>query len=161
MCFISSAAGLGWEANFMELVDLLELTDFDAASAWMRERNKADYYHSKQAVCAYVARSAFGWLKRGIRINAVCPGPTDTPLANAEQWLDSGADYRRAAGIEASRPNDQAYPMLFLNSDAAAAITGITLLSDVGWLEAGNTGSFPGATSMAHFLFRRPPAYRT
>ena len=42
-------------------------------------------------------------LKRGIRINAICPGPTDTPLAqaNKDAWLGFGADYRAELGIEA------------------------------------------------------------
>ena len=55
---------------------------------------------------------AFPMLKRGIRINAICPGPTDTPLAqaNKEMWLGFGADYREALGIEASTPLEQAVP---------------------------------------------------
>ncbi len=161
ICFISSSAGLGWEANFTELSELLGIADFDAAAAWMRERGKANYMGTKQAVCAYVAHEALALLKRGIRINAICPGPTDTPLAraNAERWLGGGADYRHAAGIEPSTPMEQAYPMLFLCSAAASAISGITLLSDLGWLESGNTGSFPGATAIAGILLNRPPAY--
>jgi hypothetical protein len=86
----------------------------------------ADYMHSKQAICAYVAREAMPLLKKGIRINAICPGPTDTPLAqaNKEMWLGFGSDYRAEVGIEASTPLEQAYPLVFLCSDAAAAITG-------------------------------------
>ena len=75
--FISSAAGLGWESNFEELTELLDTEDFDEGSLWMHEHGKADDFHSKQAVCAYVARDAFPMLKRGIRLNALFPGPTD------------------------------------------------------------------------------------
>ena len=59
-------------------------------------------------------------LKQGIRINAILPGPTDTPLAraNAETWLGFGADYREEVGIEPSTPLEQAYPLVFLCSDA-------------------------------------------
>ena len=57
------------------------------------------------------------------------------------------------------RYEEQAYAMLFLCSDAAVAITGITLLSDAGWLTAGITGSFPPATPIASILLNRPPAY--
>ena len=101
--FISSAAGLGWESNLAALNEFLDITDFDAASAWAIDHNLADYYHSKQAICAYVAREAFSFLKRGIRVNAICPGPTDTPLAqaNKEMWLGFGSDYRPSS---ASRP---------------------------------------------------------
>jgi NAD(P)-dependent dehydrogenase (short-subunit alcohol dehydrogenase family) len=90
----------------------------------------------------------------GIRINAICPGPTDTPLAqaNAEMWLGFGADYREETGIEASTPLEQAYPLVFLCSDAAAAISGQTLISDVGYISSGITESYPPATAAAGFL---------
>src|SRR5450432_3294756 len=78
---ISSAAGLGWQANLPLLKEYLAIKDFDGASAWAQEHGKADYLSSKQAINAYVASEAFGLLKRGIRINAIMPGPTDTPLA--------------------------------------------------------------------------------
>src|SRR2546429_912958 len=41
--FISSAAGLGWEANLPQLKEYLDLSDFDAASRWAQEHGKADY----------------------------------------------------------------------------------------------------------------------
>ncbi len=155
--FISSAAGLGWEASLGELKQYLDTPDFDSGSAWAVEHGYADYYHSKQAVCAYVARQAHPLLKRGIRINAICPGPTDTPLAQANKdlWLGFGADYREDTDIEASTPLEQAYPLVFLCSDAAAAISGITLVSDVGYVSSGITGSFPPATPAAGFLLAR------
>ena len=91
---------------------------------------------SKMAINAYVAREAFGFLQQGIRINAILPGPTNTPLAqaNAEMWLGFGADYREAAGIEASTPLEQAYPLLFLCSDAASGVNGVTVVTDAGYV---------------------------
>jgi NAD(P)-dependent dehydrogenase (short-subunit alcohol dehydrogenase family) len=155
--FISSAAGLGWESNLAELQEYLATPDFDSAAAWVAEHGKADYLSTKQAICAYVAREAFPLIKRGIRINAICPGPTDTPLAQANKdlWLGFGADYRTEAGIEASTPLEQAYPLLFLCSEAAAAITGITLITDAGYMSSGVTESFPPATPAANFLLGR------
>ena len=47
----------------MELAELLAIDDCDAAASWLQGRNKADYYHTKQAVCAYVYWSALEWLK--------------------------------------------------------------------------------------------------
>jgi NAD(P)-dependent dehydrogenase (short-subunit alcohol dehydrogenase family) len=155
--FISSAAGLGWEPNLSELNELLDTPDFDSATRWVQDHGKADYMSMKQAICAYVARQAFPLLKGGIRINAICPGPTDTPLAqaNKEMWLGFGSDYRGEVGVEASTPLEQAYPLVFLCSDAAAAITGITLISDAGYMSSGITGSFPEATAIANLLLNR------
>jgi NAD(P)-dependent dehydrogenase (short-subunit alcohol dehydrogenase family) len=155
--FISSAAGLGWEPNLSLLDELLETPDFDTAVRWVEEHGKADYMSMKQAICAYVARQAFPLLKQGIRINAICPGPTDTPLAQANKgmWLGFGSDYRGEVGIEASTPLEQAYPLVFLCSDAAVAITGVTLISDAGYMSSGITGSFPEATAIANLLLNR------
>ncbi len=155
--FISSAAGLGWEANLELLKEYLDITDFDAASQWAQEHGKADYMWSKQAICAFVAREAMTLLKQGIRINAICPGPTDTPLAqaNKDMWLGFGADYRAEVGVEAATPLEQAYPLVFLCSDAASAITGQTIITDSGYFSAGLTESFPAATPAVHFLLGR------
>jgi NAD(P)-dependent dehydrogenase (short-subunit alcohol dehydrogenase family) len=155
--FISSAAGLGWEPNLPLLKEYLDIADFDAASQWAQEHGKADYMHSKQAICAYVAREAMSFLKRGIRINAICPGPTDTPLAQANKdvWLGFGQDYRAETGVEAATPLEQAYPLVFLCSDAASAITGQTLITDAGYFSSGITESFPAATPIVNFLLGR------
>jgi NAD(P)-dependent dehydrogenase (short-subunit alcohol dehydrogenase family) len=112
---------------------------------------------SKQAICAYVAREAMRFLKQGIRINAICPGPTDTPLAqaNKEMWLGFGSDYREEVGVDASSPLEQAYPLVFLCSDAAAGINGITMITDFGYFSAGMTDAFPSAKPVVDFLLGR------
>ena len=155
--FISSAAGLGWEANLELANEYLDIDDFDTASQWAVDHGKADYMWSKQAICAYVAREAMGLLKQGIRINAICPGPTDTPLAqaNKDMWLGFGADYREAVGIEAATPLEQAYPLVFLCSAAASAMTGQIVITDSGYFSSGLTGSFPDAQPAVHFLLGR------
>ena len=151
---ISSAAGMGWENSLAELNEYLDIGDFDAASTWAQEHNHADYMWSKKTINAYVAREAFGLLKQGIRINAIMPGPTDTPLAqaNKEMWLGFGADYRGEVGIEASTPLEQAYPLVYLCSDAATGITGITIITDAGYFAAGVSGSFGPAQEAIGFL---------
>lgn len=155
--FISSAAGLGWESNLERLKDYLATADFDAAVKWVEINGGADYMSTKQAICAYVASQAYPLLKKGVRINAICPGPTDTPLAqaNKELWLGFAADYRSELGLEPSTPLEQAYPLVFLCSDAAVAITGHILVTDVGYFTAGLTEAYPPATDIARFLAGR------
>jgi NAD(P)-dependent dehydrogenase (short-subunit alcohol dehydrogenase family) len=151
---ISSAAGLGWEANLDRLLPFLATPDFGSAVRYVAENGGADYMSTKLAMCAYVATQAMPMLKRGIRINAICPGPTDTPLAraNRDMWLGFGADYRAEVGIEAATPLEQAHALVFLCSDAATAINGITLITDAGYLMAGTTGTYPEAKPAADFL---------
>lgn len=155
---ISSAAGLGWEKELDLIKEYLDTPDFDSAAAWIDDHfGKASYMWSKQALCAYVAREALPMQKRGIRINAILPGPTDTPLAqaNKELWLTFGADYREEVGLEASTPEEQAGPLVFLCSEAAGYINGVTLITDGGYVSSGITGSYPAATPVVDFLYGR------
>jgi hypothetical protein len=47
---------------------------------------------------------------------------------------------------------EQAYPLLFLCSDAASVVNGITMVTDSGYLSAGITEAFPAGTPMAKML---------
>jgi NAD(P)-dependent dehydrogenase (short-subunit alcohol dehydrogenase family) len=151
---ISSAAGFGWEQNLEKANAWLDVADYDEAYQWALDNGTTDYLWSKIAINAFVARSAIDLLKKGIRINAILPGPTDTPLAqaNADTWLTFGADYREVVGIEPSTPLEQAYPLVFLCSDAAASITGGVLVSDAGYFAAGMAGSFQPASDATGFM---------
>ena len=151
---ISSAAGFGWEQNLEKANAWLDVADFEEAYTWALDNGTTDYLWSKIAINAYVAREAIELLKKGIRINAILPGPTDTPLAqaNADTWLTFGADYREVVGIEPSTPLEQAYPLVFLCSDAAASITGGVLVSDAGYFAAGMAGSFQPASDATGFM---------
>jgi NAD(P)-dependent dehydrogenase (short-subunit alcohol dehydrogenase family) len=106
------------------------------------------------AINAFVTGSALELLKKGIRINAILPGPTDTPLAqsNPEMWLGFGSDYRQEAGVEAATPLEQAYPLVFLCSDAASAITGGIVVTDAGYLASGMAQSFQPAADAVGFF---------
>ena len=152
---ISSTAGLGWRTNMALVQEYLATPDFDAAVAWIEAHpERADYMFSKQAINVYVAGQAFPLLQRGIRINAILPGPTDTPLAraNAEVWLGFGTDYRGETGIEASQPDEQAGPLAFLCSDAARYVTGEVMIVDAGYTSSGITGTFESAVGVVEFM---------
>jgi NAD(P)-dependent dehydrogenase (short-subunit alcohol dehydrogenase family) len=154
IAMISSAAGLGWESNIEVVKDYLATPDFESGVDWVSRNGHGDYMFSKMAICTWVAQQAYPLLKKGIRINAVLPGPTDTPLAqaNAELWLGHGKDYRDDTGTQASTPEEQAGPLAFLCSDAARYITGETLITDLGYVSSGITGSYPSAGDVVGFL---------
>ena len=145
VCFISSVAGLGWEGNLPTLLDFLTTRDFESAVAWIEAHEGTNnYLFSKQAINAYVARQAYPFAKKGVRINAICPGPTDTPLArsNAAVWLAFGQDYRKATGLPHHTPEQMGDTMAFLNSSAASGISGINLLVDSGHVMSSSSGSW-------------------
>jgi NAD(P)-dependent dehydrogenase (short-subunit alcohol dehydrogenase family) len=154
VCLISSAAGLGWMNHLPLLVEFLDTPDFAAADAWIEQHEGTNTYtFSKQAVNAYVARAAYPLMSQGIRINAICPGPTDTPLARANNWLSGfGADYREAVGSEPLDADQMGTIMAFLNSPAARGISGVNILVDNGHLMASMGGSWAAGKPVVDFL---------
>jgi NAD(P)-dependent dehydrogenase (short-subunit alcohol dehydrogenase family) len=142
---ISSVAGLGWQQNLGQVGDFLGQDGWDGAAKWIEAHEGTDnYFFSKQIINTYVAAEGFRLQQDGIRINAVMPGPTDTPLAraNAELWLGFGSDYREKLGIDALSPQQIANVMAFLCSDAASGIAGVTLIVDAGHVGAAIAGSY-------------------
>jgi NAD(P)-dependent dehydrogenase (short-subunit alcohol dehydrogenase family) len=144
IAMISSVAGMMWQKNMATVLEFLETKDWDSAVAWIESHpGTENYAFSKQAINAYVAHEALPLLQRGVRINAVLPGPTETPLAraNADLWLTFGADYRAAAGVEVLTPEQVGHAIAFLCSPAASGVCGTTLLIDSGHVGAGITGA--------------------
>jgi NAD(P)-dependent dehydrogenase (short-subunit alcohol dehydrogenase family) len=158
VCMISSVAGLGWESALPILIDFLATNDYEAADAWVQAHEGTDnYMFSKQVMNCYVARQAYPFMAKGVRINAICPGPTDTPLAraNADVWLTFGQDYRDATGLSHHTPEQMGDTMAFLNSGAASGINGINLLVDAGHVMSSLTGSYePGEMLMKMLMGR-------
>lgn len=150
ICFISSLAGLGWENDLPRIQEFLATPDYKSAEAWVAAHEAEGFIHygfTKQVINAYVAIQSYPFMKKRVRINAICPGPTDTPLAqaNADLWLTFAQDYRDSTGCKVHTPDEMASAMVFLNSDAARAISGVNLLVDNGHAMSSITGSFaPG-----------------
>lgn len=145
IAMISSVAGMPWQQNLPTVLEFLGNSDWNSAAAWIDSHEGTDNYSfSKMAINGYVAHEAFELLKRGVRINAVLPGPTDTPLAqaNADVWLAFGADYREAVGVEALAPRQVGDVMNFLCAPAASGVSGTTVLIDLGHIGSGVTDSF-------------------
>lgn len=158
VCMISSGAGLGWESNLPLLEEFCATPDFASAVAWIEAHPKLDNYpFSKQAMNFYTAYQAFPLLQRGVRINGILPGPTDTPLAraNADLWLGFAQGYRDATGSPHLTPEQMGNAMAFLNSDAASGISGVTLLVDQGHTSSSITGSYEADQGLLKMMLGR------
>jgi NAD(P)-dependent dehydrogenase (short-subunit alcohol dehydrogenase family) len=98
--------------------------------------NSAAYTTSKGAIRSLTQHLAMELSPMGIRVNAIGPGFTATPLnADARQNTEYMANF--ATRIPLGRigaPEDIAGPAVFLASDMAAYITGVTLPVDGGYL---------------------------
>lgn len=96
------------------------------------------YAASKHGVAGLVGSIALEYAPVGIRVNAVCPGPVDTPLFR-EIAVKSGDEEAHMARFRAGIPmqrfvtvEDVAAAAAFLCSDAARMITGVMLPVDGG-----------------------------
>lgn len=142
---ISSVAGMAWRENLEQVKSFLDCKTWEDAEAWLEANEDCNTYRfSKQAMCAYVGLESMRFLKRGVRINTVMPGPTDTPLAraNAELWLGFGAKFREEVGVNPLTPEQVASVMIFFASDMASGVNGCNMLVDFGHIQAATSGVY-------------------
>ncbi|MEG1516144.1 MAG: SDR family oxidoreductase, partial [Clostridia bacterium] len=101
----------------------------------------AAYCASKGGLVQLLKALAVEWAERGICVNAVCPGYVLTPLS--ERALKVGDTYRKVTErIPMKRigtPEDVSNALLFLASEEADYITGITLNVDGGLMSTAYT----------------------
>jgi NAD(P)-dependent dehydrogenase (short-subunit alcohol dehydrogenase family) len=153
---VASIAGFGWRANLARARALVDVPGFPEDIAGLAAAQGADdaigYPLSKELLLLWTFRAAHQTLfkARGIRVNAVSPGPVETPiLAQFRTVLgDARVDSDIARVGRAGTPADVAPAIAFLCSDGARWINGANLPVD-GGLEASVTaevlGFGPGA----------------
>ncbi len=94
----------------------------------------AAYCSAKGGVIQLTKSLAIDYGRHNIRVNAICPGPIDTPTTpeaqdeKLHQWQRDMTVLGRTAS-----PEEVAYPALFLASDESSFITGSNLVVDGGW----------------------------
>ena len=100
------------------------------------------YASAKGALLALTRAAAIEWAKDGVRVNAVAPGLTQTPLI--QTWISGQQDpvtfeEKVVSTIPQGRmaePADVANAILFLASDESTHITGASLAVDGGYTAA-------------------------
>jgi NAD(P)-dependent dehydrogenase (short-subunit alcohol dehydrogenase family) len=142
---ISSTAGSGYLQNIAKWMPLVTTNGFAEGKKWCEEHPEeiaTGYAPSKEAICVWTHWAAMDFAERDIRVNAIMPGPTDTPMMPAFEDF-AGAQlidmFAQGAGRR-SRPEEQAYPLIFLNSKAASYVSGANFVTDGGTLGALMTG---------------------
>ena len=97
--------------------------------------DRSVYAASKHAVEGMTKSMAIEWGPRGIRVNTICPTFIRTPLTEQTfeqpdrvRWIEEKIKLGRVGEVE-----DIMGAVVFLASDAAALVTGTSLLVDGGW----------------------------
>jgi NAD(P)-dependent dehydrogenase (short-subunit alcohol dehydrogenase family) len=143
---VASNAGMGWQQQLPQLMELVAADGFDAGREWC-ERHKdmletQAYAMSKRVINAWVAFRAATLIAAGVRLNCINPGPTETAMMPyfenyaGKDVLDAylGPIARR------STPDEQAWPLVFLNSPRSSFVNGESMTTDGGFLGAVVTG---------------------
>ncbi len=105
--------------------------------------NHSPYGTSKATLNQLTKTLACEWGPKGVRVNAVLPGPVDTTMTTAmlpKELYDAYANIAPLAGW--TMAEDLAGPALFLASDMARRVTGHLLVVDAG-LSGINQDAFP------------------
>ena len=93
----------------------------------------AAYVSSKGGVTLLTRSMGIDYARQGIRVNAICPGPTDTPMLRKAMTSDQLTAF--AASFPMGRlgqPDEIARAAVFLASDDASFVTGSLLYVDGG-----------------------------
>jgi NAD(P)-dependent dehydrogenase (short-subunit alcohol dehydrogenase family) len=96
---------------------------------------QAAYTASKGAVLSMTRELAVEFARSGVRVNALCPGPVETPLLMRLFADDQAAFERRRVHLPMGRlakPREVAQGALFLANDESSYVTGATFLVDGG-----------------------------
>jgi len=142
---ISSNGGLGWSRRIPVHMGLLQLTAWDDIVKWCEDNAdqvREGYAFSKETIIVWTMMTACSLIKQGIRMNCIMPGPTQTPMmkefesATQASVLDAAAQpiNRR------STPEEQAGPLIFLNSTPASYVNGVAFPVDGGFMGGVATG---------------------
>jgi len=142
----ASIAGGQWPSHLTEIQELLAIADWDAESAWVKDRAELvgdGYAFSKECVQVYTMASSRSFQETRVRTNSVCPAPIDTPLmpdfrkTMGENIIDWTVE--NASGAMAT-PEEIAFTLAFLGAEAASYVNGVNLIVDAGFTAAMTTG---------------------
>jgi glucose 1-dehydrogenase len=114
------------------------IVNIASTSSFRPQHEQPAYTASKHAVLGLTRSAALDYAKRGIRVNAICPGAIDTPMlrgAMERRGRDADAVAHRLSPLgRFGRPDEIAAAVLWLCSDASSFTTGHALAVDGGML---------------------------
>jgi NAD(P)-dependent dehydrogenase (short-subunit alcohol dehydrogenase family) len=121
-----------------------QIVNIVATYAWTGGPGTVHSASAKAGVVAMTRTLAVEWARHGIRVNAIAPGPVDTPGAGEKLWADEGVRDALLAKVPLRRfgtPEEVAHACAYFVSDFSAYVTGEVLVADGGaWLEKGMFG---------------------
>ncbi len=135
---IASTAGRNWAERAATHGELMAASTFDEGLQWLAANPDVygdGYVFSKEAVQYYTLWRSVQLLPRGIRMNSICPGITDTSIITdfRKGMGDDVIDHAQAVVGRIAKPAEMAPAMLFLaDNESSSYINGVNLNIDYG-----------------------------
>lgn len=138
IAIIASTAGNGYVLRLPTVTEFVTTSDHAAGIAWAEPRVEElgdPYMFSKEAVIVWAMREAQTLIRDGIRINTLSPGPTQSVMMKDFESVSSPKiiDVYTAPIFRRSTPEEQAWPLVFLNSAGASYVNGTNFIADGGF----------------------------
>lgn len=139
--YVTSCGGLMWEKWSKEYKRVMDCKTWEDMVAFMKKVAPKDgvgvmaYTLSKRAMNYYTTLKAVDFAAKGIRVNALLPGSTDTGMKQEFEKLAGGQEKLLKENGTIGRlatPEEMAAPLLFLNSNMACFVSGLMLIADMG-----------------------------
>ncbi|MGH1356217.1 MAG: coniferyl-alcohol dehydrogenase [Thalassovita sp.] len=132
---LASLAGIGWEGEVAKIkaAEGLDHAGVSAFCAAQDVTSENSYFFTKQALVAWTHENRWTWRDRGIRMNAVSPGPVDTPIL--KDFLETLGERAEEDMKIMDRPGlatDIAPVVVFLLSEGSIWLRGVNLATDGG-----------------------------
>ena len=139
IAYVTSTGGTNWEKYRKEYMKFINTSSWDECIEVLHKQAKEDtigmmaYPLSKRAMNYYTNKMAIELGEKGIRVNAILPGSTDTGMKK-EFEVEAGGEEALISHTGVAKrlatPEEMAEPLVFLNSDMARFISGVTLVVD-------------------------------
>ncbi len=139
--YVTSCGGLMWEKWKKEYIKVMDCKTWDEMVAFMKKISPKDgvgvmaYTLSKRAMNYYASLKAVEYGARGIRVNAMLPGSTDTGMKAEFEKMAGGKEAllkENGAVGRLATSEEMAAPIVYLNSDMASFVSGLMFIADMG-----------------------------
>lgn len=153
IAIIASDAAMAWQRNLAQNLELLAISDPLEAARWCEanpDKLRDGYTVSKEMLTVWVQHRAVSLAKeRGIRLNCTWPCPTSTAFIDGTAVAiskDFWEQYPYPLLGRMATPDEQAWPLVLLNSPLNNVVTGAVLYTNQGFAGGLYTGAMEASS---------------
>ena len=141
IAFVNSFLGNYWDKYSSEFKEIMNMNTWEEMTEFVKKQDNNDlsgikaYPLAKRALNYYMSNLALTLGKKGIRVNTITPGTTDTKFINDFKNINGEVNEticQIGVSNRLARPDEIANCLIFINSNLASFINGVCLPVDYG-----------------------------